>query len=146
MDSRRPVRPPPASRRALFHPQTSQPRRANPHNPSTHTKPSVHIAVEEASPEEDLVERDASGNYRVAGPTTAMKVGTLGTSSVKSEGEEAEKQERQMISMFGQENGHWDQAAILEEIKHALQNNLERKVQSLEADKWMFEGEGKSKG
>ena len=32
--------------------------------------------------------------------------------------------------------------AILEEIKVALKSSLERKVASLEADRWMFEGEG----
>ncbi|KAF1957457.1 hypothetical protein CC80DRAFT_592718 [Byssothecium circinans] len=146
MDARRPVRPPPASRRALFHPPPTQPRRQNPLNPSIHTKPSVHIATEESSPEEDLIERDAAGNYKITGPTTAMKMGIIGAGGVKSESEEAEEQERQMISMYGQENAHWDQAAILEEIKLALQASLERKVQSLECDKWMFEGEGKSKG
>ena len=28
----------------------------------------------------------------------------------------------------------------------ALQSSLERKVQSLDADRWMFEGEGRGKG
>jgi hypothetical protein len=33
--------------------------------------------------------------------------------------------------------------AILSEIKAALASSLERKVQSLEHDNWMFEGDGK---
>ena len=69
-----------------------------------------------------------------------------------------------MIVLYGKQNNHWDQAgmlsptqnskrgaaligvAILSEIKAALDSSLEKKAQSLEHDRWMFEGEGKSKG
>jgi len=35
---------------------------------------------------------------------------------------------------------------LLSEIKAALDSSLEKKVQSLEHDRWMFEEEAKSKG
>ncbi|PVI07688.1 hypothetical protein DM02DRAFT_608770 [Periconia macrospinosa] len=143
MDSRRPVRPPPTSRRAVFHPSTSQSRRNNPLNTNAHPKPSVHIASEEPIPADDLVERDSAGNYKTMGPTTAMKIGVTG--GMKGEAEEQDEQERQMIGLYGKENGHWDQAAIMDEVKTALRSSLEKKVQSLENDRWMFEGEGKGK-
>lgn len=156
MDHRRAVRPPQAARRALFQPPTS--RRQNP----AHNKSAVHIATEEASPDDDLVERDSNGAYKVNAPSTAMK---MGVGAVRSTEEEEREQEEQMIALYGKPNVHWDQAgmflgkeaasmcrtrltetAILEEVKAALQSSMERKVQSLEADRWMFEGDVKSKG
>ncbi|KAJ4302767.1 hypothetical protein N0V90_001658 [Kalmusia sp. IMI 367209] len=134
MDTRRPVRPAPSTRRALFHTTTA---RAKPAHPPSKT--TVHIASETASPADDLVERDAAGNYKILAPTTAMKMGVdKGTSPE----EEEKDQEDQMIALYGRSNCHWDQAAILEEIKVALRASLERKVQSLDVDRWMFEGEG----
>jgi len=112
MDSRRPVRPPPSSRRAVFHPSTTQSRRTNPLNPSTHAKPSVHIASEEPEPEKDLVERDGAGNYKTLGPTTAMKMSAIG--SLENEAEAEAEQEKQMIALYGTENAHWDQAGECE--------------------------------
>lgn len=155
MDSRRPVRPAPSSRRALFH-ATSTRQKAQ-HPPS---KTAVHIASETPSPADDLVERDANGNYKILAPTTAMK---LGVDKGTSPDEEDKEQEDQMIALYGRNNCHWDQdgertldnwkdpastdagAAILDEIKVALKSSLDRKAQSLDADRWMFEPENTRK-
>ncbi|KAF2253964.1 hypothetical protein BU26DRAFT_516218 [Trematosphaeria pertusa] len=138
MDHRRAIRPPISSRRNLFHPA----RRQHALDPKL-SKTAVHIAAEESDPKDDLVERDSAGNYSMLAPTTAMK---MGVNSVRSELDDETEQENQMIALYGKQNHHWDQAAILEEIKAALQSSLEKKVQSLEHDRWMFEGDGKSKG
>lgn len=103
MDHRRPVRPPSAARRALFHSST---RRQNPLN-ANHSKPSVHIASEEPDPQDDFVERDGTGNYKLLAPTTAMKVGI---SNLTTEADEEADQENQMIALYGKQNCHWDQA------------------------------------
>lgn len=72
---RRPTRnPDPAARRNIFHPPS---RRANPHNNINNnnnnnhnsSKNPVHIPAEEPDqPKDELVERDESGNYRIAAP------------------------------------------------------------------------------
>ncbi|KAF2680245.1 hypothetical protein K458DRAFT_312282 [Lentithecium fluviatile CBS 122367] len=154
MDHRRPVRPPPAARRALFHATASR-RHPNPlhaqnplhpSNPASsnpNARPAMPIATEEPDPANDLVERDSAGNYKISAPITAMKMGVGGA---RTEADEELEQENQMIALYGKESQHWDQAAVLEEIQVALQSSCERKVQSLEQDRWMFEGEGKGKG
>ncbi|KAF2474283.1 uncharacterized protein BDR25DRAFT_281139 [Lindgomyces ingoldianus] len=143
MDLRRPTRNPnPPARRHhhLFHAPS---RRPLTHPLSTAISTSaLHIPAEEAERNDDLVERDGSGNYNMAAPSTNLKP-NLG---VAAELDEETEQENQMISLYGKRNEHWDTATIMSEIKAALESSLEKKVQSLEHDRWMFEGEGKSKG
>lgn len=165
--NRPPARPPPrrpmfsTSRRPLSHPLQPQ---------STHTSSATSSSTRHThDPATDLVERDSAGNPLVNAPVTG---GKLTVHSARSELEDEVEQENQMIALFSSKSHHWDQAgkcgrhgayergsdgrktcacadgtvAILEEIKVALQASCERKVQSLEGDRWMFEGEGRSKG
>ncbi|KAF2261142.1 hypothetical protein CC78DRAFT_619637 [Lojkania enalia] len=158
MDIRRPParNPNPASRRNIFNAPS---RRPNSHLGAQLPSSSMHISAEEADPKDGLVERDSSGNYAIAAPTVSLKAGATrpggemddeaGTSKFLDEVEEAVFQsmehEYQMIALYGKRNEHWDTAGLMNEIKAALQANLERKVISLEHDRWMFEGDGKSK-
>ena len=105
MDNRRPVRPPQqqTSRRPLFNTAASRSK------PTTTNSKTVHIASEASHQDEDLVERDPSGNYKVIGPTTAMKMGVDRGLDVDDEEKE---QEDQMIALYGKQNVHWDQAGM----------------------------------
>jgi hypothetical protein len=51
-----------------------------------------------------------------------------------------------MIELYGQQHAHWDAEAVEAEIKAAIKTSLQRKVASLEEDKWMFQGEGDAMG
>ncbi|ORY09878.1 hypothetical protein BCR34DRAFT_450804, partial [Clohesyomyces aquaticus] len=115
------------SRRPLAHPLST-----------TVSASALHIPTEEADRNDDLVERDANGNYSMAAPSTSLKPNM----GVQTELEEETEQENQMIGLYGKRNEHWDTAAILSEIKAALDSSLEKKVRSLDNDRWMFEGEG----
>jgi hypothetical protein len=138
------------------------------------------------STDDDLVERDANGNYMLAAPNNGVsKIGSF-TAEVDEETGECSprprfrdrlcsmnlmptpicvEQDNQLIAMYGKRNEHWDTAGnaplstgfypwkliisisgLTEEIKAALKRSMEKKVQSLETDKWMFEGEGRPKG
>ena len=48
--------------------------------------------------------------------------------------------ENAIIDMYGKPNPAWDNAAVEEEIKGAIKSSLDKKVASLQEDKWMFEG------
>ncbi|KAF2736954.1 hypothetical protein EJ04DRAFT_139131 [Polyplosphaeria fusca] len=137
MDIRRPTRAPPASRR-LFHTGTA-PRRQN---MGSQIATALRMPSEERSANNELVERDTTGNYAMAAPHNGIGKGA----SLAHEVDEETEQENQMIAMYGTQNEHWDTAGLMAEIKAALQSSMEKKVQSLDLDKWMFEGEGKSKG
>jgi hypothetical protein len=50
-----------------------------------------------------------------------------------------------LIDMYGKPNGHWDHAAVDEEIGAALKSSVRRKTASVEDDRWMFEGDGEGK-
>ncbi|KAF2715262.1 hypothetical protein K504DRAFT_23037 [Pleomassaria siparia CBS 279.74] len=157
MDMRRAPRPPnpsgPRVGRNMFNPQ---PRRPHPHlNPTNSISSSLHIPAEEADPKDDMVERDSSGNYNMAAPATSK--GMRGVDDVPAGNEESApgltsgvtEQENQIIALYGSHHKHYDQTLqgdVMSEIKAALSSSLEKKVQSLEHDRWMFEGEGKSKG
>jgi hypothetical protein len=65
---------------------------------------------------------------------------------VKPELIHATEQEKQMIELYGQQHAHWDAEAVEMEIKAAIKSSLQRKVASLEEDKWMFQGEGEGMG
>ncbi|KAF2181823.1 hypothetical protein K469DRAFT_713419 [Zopfia rhizophila CBS 207.26] len=142
MDIRRPTRNPnPSSRRNIFNPPPRRPL-TNPLSSTTISTSSLHTPFSEPSHRNnDLVERDSSGNYSMAAPAVNLKAG----GGFRSEQEEEREQENQVIALHGKRNEHWDAAALVSEIKAALDSSLERKVQSLEADRWMFEGEGKAK-
>ena len=51
---------------------------------------------------------DSAGNYKTVGPTTAMKMSVTG--GLKSDADDEADQEKQVIDLYGKENGHWDQA------------------------------------
>jgi hypothetical protein len=70
------------------------------------------------------------------------------------------EQENHLISLYGKQTGHWDKngmpcfpctmcdetlicPAVAAEIKAALASSMKKKVESLESDRWMFEGDGK---
>ncbi|KAF2446318.1 hypothetical protein P171DRAFT_483667 [Karstenula rhodostoma CBS 690.94] len=211
MDHRRPIRPPHpagAPRRPLFHASStgsSHPSRANSRTTAASKPTTVHISPDDTNnPDNDLVERDAAGNYKIMAPSAAMKAGVAPPISPE---QEEKDQEDQIIALYGQNSCHWDQAgrdggcvrrgagalceamerlspgdqdewewdgwgfwdaeariamledtqwgievegfckwtneqAVLDEIKAALKSSLERKVASLETDRWMFEGDG----
>ncbi|KAF2114991.1 hypothetical protein BDV96DRAFT_90765 [Lophiotrema nucula] len=163
MDIRRPPTraPIPSARRNLFSAPT---RRPNPHHMSNPMAPSsLHIPAEEPDTKDELVERNASGEYEIAAPMTNLKAGpaaSLRGGDIDEEAGEADfrfnggkkskeviaEHESQLIALYGKRNEHWDTAGLMNEIKAALQSSLEKRVQSLEHDRWMFEGEGKSKG
>ncbi|OAL50945.1 hypothetical protein IQ07DRAFT_479582, partial [Pyrenochaeta sp. DS3sAY3a] len=132
----RAVRPPPASRRNLF-PGTSS-RRTN----TTTIRPDREATatnIFQQPGEDELVERDASGEYVVFAPQMGSKnMGMPGGGDAEGE----EEAERQIINLYGKSTAHWDAAAIEEEIKIALKSSLRKKVASLEDDAWMFEGKG----
>ncbi|KAL5380207.1 hypothetical protein DPSP01_008008 [Paraphaeosphaeria sporulosa] len=147
MDHRRPIRPPPghpvgAPRRPLFtttSTTSSQPSRANSRTTAASKPTTVHISPDDPNnPDDDLVERDATGSYKIMAPSAAMKAGVAPPISAE---QEEKDQEDQIIALYGKSSCHWDQAAVLDEIRAALKSSLERKVASLEADRWMFEGE-----
>ena len=77
MDSlRRPTRPPnPSGPRRIFHAPS---RRPNPHLSTTLSASSLHIPAEEADPKDDMVERDSSGNYNMAAPSTNLNKREVG--------------------------------------------------------------------
>ena len=65
----RAIRPPPTSRRALF-PPPNRPQRSNP--------PSIRPDTAHQSLEDNLVERDEKGEYKVNAPSNAFKNMVLG--------------------------------------------------------------------
>lgn len=83
MDLRRPARPPPTTRRNIFHAPSS--RRPTSATMSTSSLSTLHIPAEEADPKDDLVERDSSGNYNMAAPATNLKPGQAMRSEVDDE-------------------------------------------------------------
>ena len=56
--------------------------------------------------EEELVGRDEFGNYKLHTPTSEMKTAF----DLRTEEDEKADQENQVISMYGKQNQHWDQA------------------------------------
>ncbi|KAF2795305.1 hypothetical protein K505DRAFT_273497 [Melanomma pulvis-pyrius CBS 109.77] len=90
-----------------------------------------------------MVERDSTGNYSMAAPSTSLNKREV---DGLQGGDEESEQENQLIALFGQHNRLYDQPHVLSEVKAALESSLEKKAQSLEHDRWMFEGEGRSKG
>lgn len=113
MDHRRPIRPPHPTnpRRPLFNTastSSAHPSRANSRGAATSKPATVHISPDDTNNrDDDLVERDAAGNYKIMAPSTAMKMAV--EPPVSPEQEEKE-QEDQMIALYGKSNCHWDQA------------------------------------
>lgn len=114
MDHRRPIRPPHpagAPRRPLFtsaSTTTSHPSRTNSRTNTASKPATVHISTDDTNnPDNDLVERDAAGNYKIMAPSAAMQAGVA--PSISADQEEKE-QEDQVISLYGKTNCHWDQA------------------------------------
>ncbi|KAF2854450.1 hypothetical protein T440DRAFT_465415 [Plenodomus tracheiphilus IPT5] len=132
MDNRA-VRLPPNARRNIFH-TTS--RRQNP----TTIRPDHEMPANIFQPptEEEFVERDAQGEYKIAAPHPVYKNMALG---VPPEEDEETSQDNEMISLYEKRNSHWDPKMVEEEIRVALKNSLRKKVASIEDDRWMFEGE-----
>ncbi|KAL5393759.1 hypothetical protein PMIN03_011150 [Paraphaeosphaeria minitans] len=116
MDHRRPIRPPPGHpagvpRRALFtttSTTSSHPSRANSRTTTSSKPATVHISPDDANnPDDDLVERDAAGNYKIMAPSAAMKAGVAPPISAE---QEEKDQEDQIIALYGKSSCHWDQA------------------------------------
>lgn len=79
MDSLRAVRPPPGARRALFAPHAPS-RRQNP----TSVRPDTANIFEQPM-EDELVERDAKGEYAMCAPHTTHKHLALGLAQERDE-------------------------------------------------------------
>lgn len=115
MDHRRPIRPPhpaaAASRHPLFNSSSStssHPSRANSRTTATSKSTTVHISADDTNnPDDDLVERDAAGNYKIMAPSAAMKAGVAPPISAE---QEEKDQEDQIIALYGKSSCHWDQA------------------------------------
>ncbi|KAF2654714.1 hypothetical protein K491DRAFT_716839 [Lophiostoma macrostomum CBS 122681] len=149
----RPQRPAPSSRRAMFQSHHPGSRRgAHPSTISSQQLSTLHIPAEESNPEDDLIERDSSGNYIIASPGGAPVPGEI------REIENEIEQENQMIELCAQHVyardqhatqripfEHWPHGDPHSTLKAVLDASLERKVLSLDRDRWMFEGDGKSK-
>ncbi|KAF2128379.1 hypothetical protein P153DRAFT_367527 [Dothidotthia symphoricarpi CBS 119687] len=134
MDSSlRPTRPPPTSRRNLFHASSRRP------HPTVRADTSN---IFQQPMEDELVERLPSGDYTVYAPQTAYA--HMAMAGNENEGDEAEH-DNQMIELYGQKNPHWDAKAVEDEIRAALKRSLREKVASLEDDGWMFQGEKEKK-
>ena len=83
MNIRRPSRPAdPDSRRNLFHAPS---RRPNLHLNSSKSSSSLHIPAEEADPKDDLVERDSTGDFKLAAPQTNLRPGAALRSEMDDE-------------------------------------------------------------
>lgn len=90
--------------------------------------------------EEEFVERDAQGEYKIAAPHPVYK-NMVALSGAPEEDEES-NQDNEVIGLYEKRNSHWDPKLVEEEIRAALKNSLRKKVASIEHDRWMFEGEG----
>ncbi|KAF2004493.1 hypothetical protein P154DRAFT_617038 [Amniculicola lignicola CBS 123094] len=136
---RQPGQPPPgvAPRLRSFF---SAPRRPAHHANPTST--SVHIAAEESDPKDDMVEREPSGEYRVAAPCLTSPFNARGT--LKGDMDEAED-ERRMIAYYqpGSTQDPPIPPGMMVAIKQALASSMERAAASLENDCWIFEGDQK---
>ncbi|OAL02434.1 hypothetical protein IQ06DRAFT_303138 [Phaeosphaeriaceae sp. SRC1lsM3a] len=125
----RATRPPP-SRRALFHASTRRQAQPSVVRPDTAT-------IFQQPMEDELVERDEKGQYKINTPSTMYKHLAMG---MGRESDEEAEHENAVIDMYGKPNPAWDQAAVEEEIKSAIKSSLSKKVASLQEDRWMFEG------
>jgi hypothetical protein len=117
MDHRRPIRPPHpagAPRRPLFTTSStgaSHPSRANSRTTAASKPAAVHIPPDDPNNrDDDLVERDAAGNYKIMAPSTAMKMAV--EVPISPEQEEKEQDDR-IIALYGKSSCHWDQAGML---------------------------------
>lgn len=121
--TRRPTRAPPTHpppRRPLFHTttttsSTSHPPSNAPSGPrapirtTTSKPPHVHIPPDRTvSPSADLVERDAQGNYKMTGPSAALRRAMEKPTDPE---EEEKEQEEAVIAMYkrGMGGGAWEQ-------------------------------------
>jgi hypothetical protein len=109
---------------------------------------------------DELVERDAKGEYSMCAPQTTYKHLAMGlghevdeetgidTDSTYAYGSANDfpEHENQLIDMYGKPNAHWDAVAVEEEIKAALKSSRRKLVASIEDDRWMFEGGSTSSG
>ncbi|KAF2750449.1 hypothetical protein M011DRAFT_474884 [Sporormia fimetaria CBS 119925] len=140
MDFRRATRPPPATRRNVFHALSS--RRQNPSSmSSTSSRSTLLISAEDADRKDDLVERDSAGNIRLTAPMVQKE--TAG-----EEQPDDDTEEREYIKTLYEDYSSKEDTlpqSLVDSLEDALHVMLEKKVQSLEDDRWMFEGDPKSK-
>ncbi|KAH9872656.1 hypothetical protein J1614_005050 [Plenodomus biglobosus] len=132
MDSRA-VRLPPNARRNIFH-TTS--RRQN----ATTIRPDHQMSANifQQPTEEEFVERDEQGEYKIAAPHPVYKNMALG---VAPEEDEETNQDNEMISLYEKGHSHFDPKMVEEEVRVALKNSMRKNVASIEDDRWMYEGE-----
>lgn len=90
-------------------------------------------------PDQDFVERDAQGNFKIAAPHHGYRNMVLGLAEEEVDPETS--QDNETICLYERRNSHWDPKMVEEEIRVALKNSLKKKVASIEEDRWMFEGE-----
>ncbi|KAH8725956.1 hypothetical protein GQ44DRAFT_706182 [Phaeosphaeriaceae sp. PMI808] len=126
--------PPHASRRALFSTTRRQ-------APTSVVRPDT-ATIFQQNMDDELVERDDKGDFKVNAPNTTYKHLIMGTGR---ETDEETEQENQIIDLYGKQNPHWDPVAVEEEIRAALKGSLRKKVGSIEEDRWMFEGDREKK-
>ncbi|KAF2197198.1 hypothetical protein GQ43DRAFT_444457 [Delitschia confertaspora ATCC 74209] len=135
MDLRRPVRHPTiSSRRNLFAATLGRRNHTNHHLFMAPDNPATNIQIGEQEQDDSLVERDEQGRYQMEAPSVGMRP-VIG---VEDEMVEEREAEAKVIEMYGKQRGEELDPA---DLKLVLEASLERKVQSLEDDKWMFEGE-----
>ncbi|KAH7553252.1 hypothetical protein J3E72DRAFT_241868 [Bipolaris maydis] len=148
MDNRA-IRLNPNTRRNLFAAHTTQQqpptsRRQNQNAPSVRPDSrEIQQDIFTQPVEDEMVERDAQGDYIIHAPTPVYK--NMGTASIGPEGDEEGENENELIEMYGKPNVHWAAAGIEDEIRIALKSSLRKKVASLEDDRWMFQAESESK-
>ena len=74
----------------------------------TKTAPAIPISSDQTSnPDDELVERDEKGNYKILGPSAAMRMSIEKPTTPE---EEEKEQEDNMIALYGRGHCHWDQA------------------------------------
>ncbi|KAF1837845.1 hypothetical protein BDW02DRAFT_565567 [Decorospora gaudefroyi] len=134
MDNRAIRLPPTTTRRNIFtaHP-AQQPRRQKPRPDQDPPEPTIF----QQPAEDELVERNSSGEYVTQAPTPVYK------DMLRDADAEEQGQENELIALYGKPNTHWD---VEEEIRAALKSSLRRKVASLDEDAWIFVGEGSANG
>lgn len=114
-------------RRNLFSSNLSR-RPTGPSSTSATSATTLQLADEHAE-DRDIVARDEEGNYRLEMPN----VGPLPRDDAREEREV----ESRLIETYRKHQQHIEP----NELKATLQASLQAKVESLDEDKWMFEGD-----
>ncbi|KAF2143025.1 uncharacterized protein K452DRAFT_326207 [Aplosporella prunicola CBS 121167] len=134
MSSRNPSHPPHRTttasgvRRNLFNSNLS--RRPTAASSASGTSATTIQVAEEPAADRDIVARDEEGNYKLETPELSMHI--------RDEEQEEREAANQLIESYRK---HQHIETSEPEFKATLQASLQAKVESLDEDKWMFEGE-----